>query len=192
MVMLFLISINYSLDTIMLKNLSIAYSVGIYSVGVSLSNIFLIVSDAFKDVLFGESSRKDFNLKSVYEVLKVAIGISFIGFIGWLLMGKILIELLYGDAYLESFDVTSIMFIGCFFLIIFKILQPVFISYGKQKLACLYLMASAITNIIANYILIPSYTYIGAAVASVISYAVCGILFFYKFYVFSIESEQDV
>ena len=70
---------------------------------------------------------------------------------------------------------------GCFSLILFKILQPVYISYGKQFKAALFLVCSAIVNIVTNIIVIPKYNEIGAAIASVLSYTVCGMLFLFDY-----------
>lgn len=177
MIVMLLISINYSIDTIMLKKLTNSYNVGIYSVGASLANIFLLIPDAFKEVLFGDSTKKDFSKSVVYSAIKVSLLISVIALLGFLFSGRIIIHLLYGLDYLPSYEVTIILFFGCFPLILFKILQPVYISHGRQMRALLFLACSAIMNVGANFILVPRFDSIGAAYASVLSYAVCGALF---------------
>ncbi|MDD6793802.1 MAG: oligosaccharide flippase family protein, partial [Clostridiaceae bacterium] len=52
MIVTLLISVNYSMDTIMLNHMTDNYNVGIYSVAVTFSNMFLLIPDAFKEVLF--------------------------------------------------------------------------------------------------------------------------------------------
>lgn len=181
MLVMLLINLNYSVDTIMLKKLSTSYCVGIYSVGASLANMFLLIPDAFKEVLFGDSTKKDFSKSTAFSAIKVSLLISVVALIGFFVFGKIFITILYGVEYLPSYYVTLILFAGCFSLIIFKILQPVYISHGKQTKALFFLSCSAIINIIVNWIVIPKYNELGAAMASVLSYTVCGLLFFYDY-----------
>ncbi|MFQ8582260.1 MAG: polysaccharide biosynthesis C-terminal domain-containing protein [Holdemania massiliensis] len=178
MIVMLLINLNYSVDTIMLKLISSDYHVGIYSVSVSLANMFLLIPDAFKEVLFGDSARKNFSKKTALSAIKVSLLISFFIFVGFAVFGKWFIKFLYGIEYSSSYSVTIILFFGCFFLIIFKILQPIYIAYGKQNKAVIYLSISATINILANLLIIPIYNEIGAAYASVLSYTVCGLLFF--------------
>lgn len=181
MILMLLVTLNYSIDTVMIRNMSSSYSTGIYSVGVNFASMFLMIPDAFKDVLFGDASKKKFDSQIAYQTIKVSIGISVIGIVGWILLGKYAINLLYGNEYLNSYSVTAILFFGCISLTFFKILQPIFIANGNQVVACVYLGISVVANILINYFLIPSIDYIGAAVASVISYSVCGGLFLFKY-----------
>ena len=56
MIVMLLITINYRVDIVMIRHLSSSSEVGIYSVAVTLSNIFLVIPDAFKEVLFEKAS----------------------------------------------------------------------------------------------------------------------------------------
>lgn len=181
MIVTLLISINYSMDTIMLKHMTNNYSVGIYSVAVTFSNIFLLIPDAFKEVLFGDSTNKDFSRKTTFSAIKVcfwALGVILVGFVA---LGRFAIKILYGIEYISAFGLTLVIFIGSLSMIFFKILQPIYIAEGKQKRAVLFLICSAAINIVFNAILIPKYGYYGAAIASAISYTICGCLFFFDY-----------
>ena len=177
MILMLLITLNYSIDIVMIRSMSTSYSTGIYSVGVNFSSMFLMIPEAFKDVLFGDASKNNFNSDITNSALKVSVGISILGIIVWIIFGKLVINFLYGKDYLNSYIVTIILFFGCIPLTFFKILQPIFIADGNQAIACVYLGISVVSNIIANYFLIPQIDYIGAALASVLSYSVCGGLF---------------
>lgn len=181
MVLTLLITINYSIDIIMLKNLSTDYNVGIYSVAVTFSNMFLLIPDAFKEVLFGDSTKKSFSSNIVFWAIKFSLMISLIILIAFLFLGKFMISILYGNNYIMSYNITLIIFIGSLSMIFFKILQPIYISYGKQKNAIIFLTISGIINIFFNYFLIPRYEYYGAAISTAISYTTCGLLFFYNY-----------
>ena len=177
MLVMLLISVNYHIDTIMLKTMSTSYYVGIYSVGVNFSNMFLLIPDAFKEVLFGDSTKKDFSTNIAFNSIKVSLAASIIILIGFVFLGKFAIKLFYGIDYLPAYQLTLILFVGSLSMIFFKILQPIYISHGKQSRAACFLVCSAVANIIANYFLIPRYNAVGASVASAISYTVCGVLF---------------
>lgn len=178
MIVTLLISVNYSIDTIMLKHMTNNYNVGIYSVAVTFSNMFLLIPDAFKEVLFGDSTDKNFSRKTAFSAIRVSFITSGIILIGFVLFGKFAIRLLYGSDYIKAFELTLIIFLGSLSMIFFKILQPIYIAEGKQKRAVYFLTCSSIINIVLNVILIPKYGYYGAAIASAISYTVCGCLFF--------------
>lgn len=177
MLMTMLITLNYKLDVVMLKQLSGSYNTGIYSVAVTISNLFLLVPDAFKEVLFSDSAKGAFKKSADHSItasLMISIGLMFL----YAPLGRLLIRAFYGVDYLPSFGVSLILWIGVVPLILFKILQPVYISMGCQKQAVKYLLYSAIVNTAANALLIPRFEYYGAAIATTISYSLCGILFY--------------
>lgn len=177
MVVMLLISINYSIDVLMLKHMSSSYYTGLYSVAVTFSNMFLLIPDSFKEVLFGDSIRNDFSKSIAYNSIKVSFLFSFFILIGFILFGKWAIKVFYGEEFVDSYSLTLILFTGSLSMIFFKILQPIYISHGKQLKAAIYLACSAIVNIILNLYLIPLYNASGASIASAISYTVCGGLF---------------
>lgn len=181
MVVVLLISVNYRIDVVMLKNLSSSYETGIYSVAGTISNLFLLVPDAFKEVLFGDSAKGQFK-KSTKKSIITSIGISTIILLAFFVFGRWALNIFYGEEYAPSYMLTIILWFGTIPLTLFKILQPIYIAIGQQKVAALYLTLSAVTNIIVNWLLIPSLGGTGAALATVTSYSVCGFLFliYYK------------
>lgn len=172
-----LISINYKVDTLMLRNMAGKYNLGLYSVAVNFSSMYLMIPDAFKEVIFGDSTAKDFSKKTALNAIRVSFIVAGIIVIGFAVFGKFAIKLLYGVDYVPSYATTLILFIGSISMIFFKILQPIYIADGKQKKAVVFLACSGVFNIVANYFLIPIYAHNGAAIASAISYTVCGLLF---------------
>lgn len=181
MVVMLLINVNYYIDTIMLKKMSSFYYLGLYSVGVNFSNISLLVPDAFKEVLFGDSTKQDFSKNVVLSSIKVSLLLLIVFIVGFIIFGKFALRLFYGADYVLSYQLTFILFIGNFSMIFFKILQPVYISYANQTRAAIFLTCSAIVNIIINLLLIPKYNAVGAAIASAVSYTVCGCLFLFNY-----------
>lgn len=178
MVVTLLISINYSIDTIMLKGLTNSYNVGLYSVAVTFSNMFLLIPDAFKEVMFGDSTKKNFESQTAFTAIKVSLLASVLILICFIFFGNFAISILYGKEYQSSFLLTIILFSGSLSMILFKILHPIYIAKGLQNRAVLFLSLSAVINIIMNIILIPIIGRYGAAISSAVSNTVCGLSFY--------------
>ena len=66
-------------------------------------------------------------------------------------------------------------------MVIYKLVYPYYIANGLRKVSMFILLLVTLLNIVMNYILIPINGIHGAAVSSVISYNLCGILFITDF-----------
>ena len=171
-----LITMNYKLDVILLKAFVSYEQIGLYTVGVSLANQIWLIPDAFKDVLFHKSTNKDAVKDVIFSVkLNNAIVIPMIAIV--LLFGKPILSILYGVEFVGSYRVTAVIFIGIIPMILFKLINPIFIAHGMQKESFGILLGAVVLNVIGNIVLIPGYGIVGAAVASVLSYSLCGCLF---------------
>lgn len=176
-----LIILNYKVDVIMLKNFNIDYYlIGIYSVGLSIVEYVWIIPDIFKDVI-QKRTAIDNSIESINFSLRVTSFIVIIIFLGMLFFGKVALKVLFGNEYIEAFGVTLILFIGVYSMIYYKIIGTLFIADNKSKEYFLILLTGAFINVVVNTVLIPKYNIIGAAIASVISYSVIGIVFLRKY-----------
>ena len=180
MLMFLMMTLNYHLDVIMLKKMADSYSVGLYSVGVTLANLLWLVPDAFKDVLFHKTAKED-SIKDIVLSVKFNIVLDVIIIIGFIILGKWFIKFMYGTEYLNSYLVTIILFIGSLSMVIYKLIHPLYISKGKQIIVFIILLISVVINAICNSVLIPAFGIIGAAIASVVSYTICSLMFLIKF-----------
>lgn len=189
MITLLLTTLNYNIDIIILRNLSSSSSVGLYSIGISLANMLWVIPDAFKDVLMNKTSKED-SIGDIIFSLKSNILISLIITLGFILLGKLFITIVYGSEFLDSYITTIILFFGSISMIFHKIISPLLYSKGYQKKLCIIFLSAVFLNIVMNYILIPKFDIIGAAVASVFSYLLAGIsilLIFSKMYKLKIK-----
>ena len=82
-----------------------------------------------------------------------------------------IIHLCYGEAYLQSSSVLIIHIWAAIFVFMGLVTLPCFIIEGLTKLTLQRTVWGAIINVILNFILIPHYTAVGAAIATVISQA---------------------
>ena len=189
MITLLLTTLNYNIDIIILRNLSSSSSLGLYSIGISLANMLWVIPDAFKDVLMNKTSKED-SIGDIIFSLKSNILISLIITLGFILLGKLFITIVYGPEFLDSYITTIILFFGSISMIFHKIISPLLYSKGYQKKLCIIFLSAVFLNIVMNYILIPKFDIIGAAVASVFSYLLAGIsilLIFSKMYKLKIK-----
>lgn len=187
-----LIILNYKIDIIMLKTLNINYyQIGLYSVGLSIAEYAWIIPDIFKDVIQKRTS-KDNSIKSINFSLRISSSMIIIIFIGILIFGKFALKLLFGQEYEEAFGVMAILFIGVYSMIYYKVIGVLFIADNKSKQYFYILLLGAITNIIANLLLIPKYNIVGAAIASVVSYSIIGIAFLKKYMQFYNVKLRDI
>lgn len=180
MIMTILISINYNIDVLILKYLSNNYEVGLYGVAVTLANMVWIIPDAFKEVILNKSAKNDC-VREVVVSIYINFFICIFIIVGFALLGKSFIRIIYGREYVESFCIILLLFIGTIPMIIYKLIHPIYLSNGKQYLVMNILLISAIINIVFNFLIIPNWGAVGAAIASVFSYAICGIIFWVKF-----------
>lgn len=175
-----LITFNYNIDIIILKLFVGFKDIGYYSVGISLANQVWLIPDAFKEVLFSKTAKND-AIDDIKMSIKVNLYISLIIILGVALLGKPLINILFGPEYLPSYSVTVVIFAGLIPMVFYKMIVSLFNVKGKQRLSFWILLLSAVINISMNFALIPHFGIIGAAAASVLSYSVCGIFFTYIF-----------
>jgi O-antigen/teichoic acid export membrane protein len=101
--------------------------------------------------------------------------------VGLVLLGQPFINIVFGKEYSGAYHITLILLIGVFFMIYYKMIASYNITIGKQKINTLFLGLSVVANVLANLVLIPVCGIYGAAISSVISYALCSILFIVYF-----------
>lgn len=175
-----LLTFNYSVDIIFLQHMKSATELSLYSVAAVLINYVWVIPNAFKEVLVSKVARSDSEDRVSFSC-RISLLITLICLIGFALIGKVAIRIVFGNDFVGCYLVTMLLFVGAFSMIFFKILGVVFVAEGRQKEYFVILLISVIINIIANYLLIPVLGMYGAGFASVASYSVCGIAFLYRY-----------
>lgn len=180
MIMTLLISLNYNINIFIMKFITTNYQIGLYGVAVSLSTMVWVIPDAFKEVIFNRSAKEDC-IKEINAAIKINLIICIVIILGFIVLGKPFLRIMYGVEYLEAYNLIIMLFIGTIPMILYKLIHPLYISNGKQNIVVSILMVSVIVNVILNLIIIPKIGAMGAAISSVISYTLCGIIFFLKY-----------
>lgn len=175
-----LVTLNYSVDIFFLKKIGTAADLSMYAVAAGIMNYVWIVPDAFKDIIFSRVARDDKD-SSVAMSTRFSLIFLMIVAIGFLLLGRLFISIMYGTEFMDAYGVTLVLFLGVFSMVFFKIFGIVLIAQGRRQAHFVILLISVILNVALNWIFIPIYGMYGAAFASVASYNLCGILFLLYF-----------
>lgn len=139
--------------------------------GAFLSAVFPVLSRFFKES--GELLKKAF-----YKSFKVLIGAGIPASVGSFLLSEKIILFLFGPQYQHSIAALKILSL----LIVFSYLNGLagyfLTSINRQALTAKIMAATTGINVFLNFILIPRYSYIGAAYATVVSEVLFFALFF--------------
>lgn len=182
------------IDRYFLKAMTGLSTVGIYSmaykIGMLIYPVFIApFSDAFtpfKYKVYKEQGGKD-------RMIKV---FNYYNFIGWLcilgvsLFSSAAISILSTPLYWEGFKVVPLIAFSYYLWGMGQFYGLGLHIANKMLLNSLISTVAAVTNVIANFILIPRYGMYGAAVSTIISYVIANIMFFHagkKYYDFKIS-----
>lgn len=167
--------LNYNMDVIILNFFVENREIGLYSLAVTLASMLWIVPDAFKDVLFNKTAQND-SVDALKLSIKINLYFSFIVIIIFSVFGNSFISFIYGEEFSESFLVSLILISGTIPMIFFKLIGTLYQAVGKQHYSFYTLALSVLINFVCNLITIPFMGIIGAAISSVFSYLVCGLI----------------
>ncbi len=180
----FMITIYYNLDMVMLGNIKTQTEVGIYNAAYKLFMIGLIPLAAIVKIFLPSLSKiKDRVLlkRTIrnFGVMMFGSGVIISGVV--FLFAEIAIGLIFGDKY--SGAVIPLMLLALNLLVISVNVffgNPLTV-WGKQKVYAVAITLGAVINVILNIILIPKYSYNGAAFATLLSEVVVFVGVFYLF-----------
>ncbi|WP_319204556.1 polysaccharide biosynthesis C-terminal domain-containing protein [uncultured Ilyobacter sp.] len=171
-----LIFLNYRVDQIMVKEFLNLKSFGVYSLGVTLSELLLLIPKSVSSALMA----KLYNVDRSIEKGKVALFTVKYTFLACLLLSCVgmflaeLVPLFYGDEYRESVLVIRVLFWGITFASLGKVLSSFFLEKEKNRVVLNISVLTFIINFIINLYTIPKYGIVGAALASSVSYFIYG------------------
>lgn len=182
MLTVFMMTINYRIDTVMLdryKDITKAM-IGIYALGVGLAEKIWILPDALKDILLSKlANGKDES--EVAKICRISLLVTLICIAGIAIIGKPLIWLMYGEEFIDAYGVTLIIVMGGIGMVFYKMIYSYNVINGRRVINLVLLLISAILNVLMNVALIPLMGITGAAIASLMSYLCCGIMFIISF-----------
>jgi O-antigen/teichoic acid export membrane protein len=175
-------AIYLKIDTIMLSMLKGDYAVGLYNAAYNIVLGICSLISAFIVALYPfiaktvQTSENYFNVvykKSLKLILLIIFPLSMIIY----LHAQSLLTILYGHAY-DAALIIRILIFGESIAVIISLYGIILRSIDKQVKLLYILAVGALSNIILNALLIPTFSFIGASIATNISYIIVLILTF--------------
>ena len=174
---------NYRLDSLILNGLAGVASVGIYSIAVAIAEVIWNVAGAFSTVMFphvASLERAEANrvtpvvTRNVWFVTLVAV-------IGVALVGRWLIEFVFGTVMLPAVTPLLLLLPGILALSGAKILSSYLSGIGRPIYATWISAGSLVMTVALDLTLIPRFGISGAAAASSIVYTLTAAATLYVF-----------
>lgn len=167
-------------DQLMIKNMLGSASVGNYSAAVRITELFSILPVVITNSVFPSlvSAYKDTLLyhKKLVKLYSILIYSSIILAIVTTFLSPLIISLLYGQQYQEATPVLTIHVWSTIFIFLGVASSQQLVIEGQTKVTLYRTVLGLTSNIILNVILIPGYGINGAAIATLISYAISSFL----------------
>lgn len=173
------VTIYFRIDSVMLGALSGDRAVGLYNAGVNLLFAMLIVSQAIVTSVFPVVARAgNVEAPEVRRLLNRAITFSLAFSVpiaaGGALLGRPLLERLYGPAYGIAGPALAILLATLPVLFLTNLFGHVLGAIGRQRVVLTVSAVNAILNVALNWFAIPRIDYLGAALATLIT-EICGL-----------------
>lgn len=172
-----------SIDRVMLGNMIGSGSVGIYSSAANLSSQLyfipvIVCSSLFPTIIKAkELGRVEYNrkLQKIYSLISI---ISYALIVILIPLSGFLITLLYGNDYQAAIPIFSLHLCTCIFTFQGEVRSKWIVTEGLQKLNFYARLTGLVLNVLLNFLLIPIYQGMGAAIATLISAAVSNYICF--------------
>jgi PST family polysaccharide transporter len=175
------VMVYMKIDQVMLGQMLGNHSVGVYSAAIRISEVwYFIPISIVASVTPSLIEARNISAKLYYDRLAqlfrlmaaIALGIA----VPMTFASGYLTRFLYGNQYEGVGPILAIHIWAALFVFLGVAQGPWNINEGLTKLALFRTFVGAVANVILNFVLIPIYGPIGAAIATIISYALAGVV----------------
>ncbi|MDF5711732.1 MAG: flippase [Nostoc sp. S4] len=175
------IMIYMRIDQIMLGEMVGDRAVGIYSAASRISEVWYfiptaIVSSVSPAIFAAKHSSEEVYYQRIKQLLRLMVLISMTIALPMSFLSGSIISMLFGDSYAAAAGILAIHIWASLFVFVGVGASPWFIAEGLTHLYLRRTLIGAIINVLLNLFLIPTYSGMGAAIATVISYAFGSVL----------------
>ena len=162
-------------DKLILNYIYDTSAVGLYAVGMKLASIMSLFQAIFGQgwQFFSFSTMRDNDASRIYGKifdLMVFAGVSIVTIL--LFYGDFIFKILFSKIYYEAWIISPVLCLGPVIMVLRWIAGIGTSIKKKTYLSTIGIFLAAITNIILNFLFIPKYYLMGAAIATLISYIV--------------------
>jgi O-antigen/teichoic acid export membrane protein len=168
--------VNLKVDQIMLKWMSGNRDVGYYAVAVTLSEAWYfiataIVTSVFPSLIEDRKANRAVYQKRLQKIFDILFLLALAVAVIVTIFSRLLVKTLYGDVYLYSANILTIHVWAGLFAFMRQLFSRWLIMEGLLKYSLFSHGFGAFLNVILNALLIPRLGGIGAAIATLFSYA---------------------
>lgn len=157
-------------------------SVAIFFAASTLAKLGWVIPDSIGNILYPKFLKIDisYDKKDVFAEMYFFAQSNFLinslAILGFLLVGNFIIDLIYPETYKQMYSLVIILLIGNQGMVYYKILGRYLASINEWKVQRIALVCGIFSNFLMNFILTDYWGGIGAAVATSISFWICGII----------------
>ena len=171
-------------DKLMLKSMVSNSAVAVYNVSLVLANAISIIPQALIEGFRPHIMKAQVNDEERFRLLVrrlycIVFWISVLYCIFITIFAEPIITILYGEKYISAVDSLSIIVWYISFSFFGSINNLYMVAIKKSKWVQVNTFIGAVVNVILNYILIPPYSIVGAAIASLITQFIAQFLLMY-------------
>ncbi len=173
------IMVYMRLDTVMLKIMQGDYAVGLYSAATRVSEVWYfiptaVVSSVSPAIMSAKDNPELFygRIRKLFSLMTLLACV--ISFVVAPASSKI-IHILYSNSYSGAGPVLAVHIWASVFVFLGAAQVPWDITKNLQKLGLYRTLSGAVINVLMNLYLIPKYSAMGAAIATVVSYAISAV-----------------
>lgn len=167
--------VNYRADIFLLNVLANPVAVGLYYVGVQIVERLWIVSSAMSTVLFPRfvALKEDHEARNevVAKSFRIVVLLTLFASVLLIAFGYLFIKILFGMEYLDAYYIILALLPGVILGAGSRILANAIAAKGKPEYNMYTSIVAMVINIILNIVLIPFYSFLGAAIATSIAYS---------------------
>lgn len=181
----FLQFLNYRLSYYFLEHYKGLASVGVYSVGVAISEAIWTLSRSLSVVLYSEavnSENNDFLIHRTKVSLKISFSVTFIFILIILLLPSEIYAFIFGKDFSETKDIILLLSPGILAIASSNIVGHYFAGINKLRILNLKSFVGVIFTIVLSFYFVPEMGIIGACIVTTISYLVSSAIIFIEFY----------
>lgn len=179
-------AITVRIDQVMLGKMLGDAEVGVYAAAVRISELWymipmVIVNSVAPALTIARKTDPLVYRRRTQQLLNLMAGLAYLIAIPTTLLAAPLVYLLYGSEFAEAGPVLAVHIWGALFVNLGAAHNVWLLNEGLTRYPMLSTSVGAVVNVVVNLLLIPSYGAFGAAIATVISYAVtyCVMCFFF-------------
>ena len=165
------------IDQIMLGQMKGDIEVGIYSAAVRVSELWYfiptaIVSSVSPSIYAAKEKSERHYYKRIGQLLRLLTYISLAIAIPMTFLSKNVILIMFREEYIEAAKILAVHIWASLFVFMGVATLPWFIAEGLNHVSLGKTLLGAVMNVILNFLLIPEYGGLGAAIATISSQAV--------------------